>query len=77
MVGKDKPGVEIVKLAAQEDCDIVVMSTHGRTGLKRAMLGSVADYVVHNIGASAVLLVRPGDVEVAGGALDSGKDRSG
>ncbi len=40
------------------------MSTHGRTGLKRAMLGSVANYVVHNVEDTAVLLVRPaGDVD--------------
>ncbi len=64
VIGEGKPGVEIVKLAKQERCDVVVMSTHGRTGLKRAMLGSVANYVVHNIEETAVLLVRPaGDVD--------------
>jgi nucleotide-binding universal stress UspA family protein len=61
MVGEGKPGVEIVKLATQERCDVVVISTHGRTGLKRAMLGSVPDYVVHNLEGPAVLLVRPAD----------------
>jgi nucleotide-binding universal stress UspA family protein len=61
VIGEGKPGVEIVKLAAQERCDVVVISTHGRTGVKRAMLGSVADYVVHNVEDAAVLLVRPGD----------------
>lgn len=54
-----KPGVEIVKLAKQAGCDVIVISTHGRTGLKRAMIGSVADYVVHNVEDTAVLLVRP------------------
>ncbi len=64
VIREGKPGVEIVKLAKQERCDVVVMSTHGRTGLKRAMLGSVANYVVHNIEDTAVLLVRPaGDVD--------------
>lgn len=61
VVGEGKPGVEIVKLAKQDRCDVVVISTHGRTGLKRAMLGSVADYVVHNLEGPAVLLVRPAD----------------
>jgi nucleotide-binding universal stress UspA family protein len=59
VIGEGKPGVEIVKLATQEGCDVVVISTHGRTGLKRAMLGSVADYVVHNLEGPTVLLVRP------------------
>ena len=59
LVGSGKPGPEIVKAAADEGCDVIVMSTHGRTGLQRAMLGSVANYVVHNVENAAVLLVRP------------------
>ena len=35
------------------------MATHGRTGMRRAILGSVADYVVSQIKGAAVLLVRP------------------
>ena len=57
--GEGKPGEAIVEFAQREGCDLVVMSTHGRTGVRRAMLGSVADYVVHNLSAAAVLLVRP------------------
>ena len=45
--------------ASEEACDLIVMSTHGRTGLKRALLGSVANYVVHSVEGAAVLLVRP------------------
>lgn len=60
VVREGKPGPEIVKLAAEEDCDVIVMSTHGRTGLSRAMLGSVANYVAHNVTDRALLLVRPG-----------------
>lgn len=54
-----KPGAEIVRFAAETSCDIVVMATHGRTGMRRAILGSVADYVVSHIKGAAVLLVRP------------------
>jgi hypothetical protein len=50
VIAEGKPGVKIVKLASLEHCDAVVISTHGRTGLKRAMLGSVADYVAHDTG---------------------------
>ncbi|WP_155299275.1 universal stress protein [Deinococcus kurensis] len=39
--------------------DLIVMSTHGRSGLGRALLGSVAEGVVHHAGAP-VLLVRAG-----------------
>jgi nucleotide-binding universal stress UspA family protein/CBS domain-containing protein len=31
-----------------EKCDLVVLSTHGRTGLKRLLVGSVAQYVMRN-----------------------------
>jgi len=43
-----------------EHADIVVMATHGRGGLSRAWLGSVADHCVRH-GKHPVLLVRPGD----------------
>lgn len=38
--------------------DLVVMATHGRTGLARAFIGSVTEQVVHNAGCP-VLCVRP------------------
>lgn len=37
---------EIVGLAASLDADLIVMGTHGRRGLARAFLGSVAEKVV-------------------------------
>ena len=53
------PSQTIVRCAEDEGCDLIVMATHGRSGLGRAVLGSVADYVVRNTPHSAVLLVRP------------------
>ncbi len=46
--------------ARERDVDLIVISTHGRGGLDRAWLGSVADRVVRGAGVP-VLLVRPGD----------------
>lgn len=60
-----RPGPRIVETAAELGCDVVVMSTHGRSGVKRAFLGSVAGYVVNHIENAAVLLVRPRDVPSA------------
>lgn len=37
---------EIVELAKAEAYDLIVISTHGHTGLKHALLGSVAERVV-------------------------------
>src|SRR4051794_15128968 len=40
------PADEIVKLAEEENVDLIVMATHGRTGFKRLLMGSVAEEVV-------------------------------
>jgi nucleotide-binding universal stress UspA family protein len=37
---------EIVGVARETPCDLIVMGTHGRTGLRRALLGSVAEQVM-------------------------------
>jgi nucleotide-binding universal stress UspA family protein len=37
---------EIVNLATDERADLIIMGTHGRTGLNRLLLGSVADRVI-------------------------------
>jgi universal stress protein A len=40
------PAASIVKLADDERVDMIVMGTHGRTGLLRMLMGSVAEAVV-------------------------------
>jgi len=49
---------EIIKLADETQADVVAMSTHGRSGIGRWVLGSVADRVLHE-GNTPLLLVRP------------------
>jgi nucleotide-binding universal stress UspA family protein len=46
VVRSGKPWREIESLAATTGADLVVMGTHGRTGVSRALLGSVAEKVV-------------------------------
>ncbi|HLZ26881.1 MAG TPA: universal stress protein [Chloroflexota bacterium] len=57
-VRQGKPAVEIGEVAREHGAAAVVMATHGRTGLVRTLLGSVAGEVLH-LGASPVILVRP------------------
>jgi nucleotide-binding universal stress UspA family protein len=45
-VVEGKPSREIVGYAESTDCDLVVMGTHGRGGIDRLLLGSVAESVV-------------------------------
>lgn len=40
------PAREIVGYATDHNCDLVVMGTHGRSGVDRLLLGSVAERVV-------------------------------
>jgi nucleotide-binding universal stress UspA family protein len=49
---------EIVRYARENGIDIIVMATHGHTGLARLVFGSVASRVLAS-GACPVLLVRP------------------
>jgi nucleotide-binding universal stress UspA family protein len=51
-------GAEITRFAADKHVDLIVMATHGHTGLARLALGSVAAKVVE-AGVAPVLLVRP------------------
>jgi len=40
------PGSRIVEVATESDAGLIVISSHGRTGLNRMLLGSVAERVV-------------------------------
>jgi nucleotide-binding universal stress UspA family protein len=42
------PATEIVRVAADHQVDVIVMGTHGRAGLSRLLLGSVAEAVHRN-----------------------------
>lgn len=53
-----KPYAEIVRRAEAWHADLVVVGSHGRTGISRALLGSVAEHVVR-IAHCAVLVSRP------------------
>jgi len=53
------PAQTVRELSQEEHVDLVVMTTHGRSGLKRAIMGSVADAVVRESGRP-VLVIRPG-----------------
>ena len=39
-------GAEVLRLADEVRCDLIVLGTHGRTGLGRLLMGSVAEQVV-------------------------------
>jgi len=57
------PSREIAAYAAHQGIDLVVMGTHGRTGVSRALLGSVAEAVVRR--ATCRVLTVPADLQPA------------
>jgi nucleotide-binding universal stress UspA family protein len=50
--------LKILDVAREEGCDLLVVGTHGRTGMGRVLLGSVADRIVRGAGRP-VVTVRP------------------
>ncbi len=59
MVVTGPPAIQVVDIAKDTPNSLVIMSTHGRSGVGRFVLGSVADRVVRHAG-SPVLLMRAG-----------------
>ncbi len=53
------PVSEVVEYANENDIDLIVMGTHGRTGFKRAVLGSVAESVIRKANCPVLALKEP------------------
>ena len=51
---------EIIEVAREQKCDMIIMATHGYTGLRHALVGSVAEKIVRHA-PCPVLTVRPDD----------------
>jgi len=52
------PAESIIEFSQKDHVDMVIMTTHGKSRLKRAIMGSVADAVIRESG-KPVLVVRP------------------
>lgn len=44
----ERPSAAVVRLAGDENADLLVLGTHGRTGLQKFILGSFAQGVIHH-----------------------------
>jgi len=68
-----EPASEIVRYARDAGMDLIVMGTHGRTGMERLLMGSVAEKVLRDAHCSVLVVKLPrgqthakADVEVVG-----------
>lgn len=50
------PGEQIGRLAEEEQADLIVMGTHGRSGLRRLLMGSVAETVLRRANCPVLTL---------------------
>jgi nucleotide-binding universal stress UspA family protein len=48
LVRRGRPANEIIEAAKELDADLIVIPTHGHTGLKHVVFGSTAEYVVRH-----------------------------
>jgi nucleotide-binding universal stress UspA family protein len=53
------PGEIIIAAAREANVDLIVMGTHGRTGIKRLVLGSVAEHVLRHAPCPVVTVRSP------------------
>lgn len=62
MLGNGTPYVEIIKYARENGMDLIMVSTHGRTGLAHAFLGSTAEKIIRKA-PCPVMVIRHPDFE--------------
>jgi len=69
VVRAPRPELGILEVARDGGFDLLVLGTHGRTGLKHILLGSVAERVVQLAGCPVLTVRQPGqDFEHPGAA---------
>jgi universal stress protein A len=62
IVRQGKAFMEIIREAKEKDMDLIVMGSHGRTGISHMLMGSVAEKVVRKAGCP-VLIVRDKNIQ--------------
>jgi nucleotide-binding universal stress UspA family protein len=60
---------EILRVAEESHCDVIVLGTHGRTGLARLLMGSVAEQVVRRACCPVLMVKGPFPPAQPGAAL--------
>jgi len=58
-IDEGKPFVKIIEAAKSYDVDLIVMGTHGRTGLRQTLIGSVAEKVVRKAPCPVMIVKHP------------------
>ncbi|NWF89198.1 MAG: universal stress protein [Ignavibacteriaceae bacterium] len=59
IVKTGKPFVEIIETASAEDVDLIIIATHGHTGIEHVLFGSTAEKVVRKAPCPVLTLREP------------------
>jgi nucleotide-binding universal stress UspA family protein len=59
LVWEGQPGEAIIDAAEAEVADLIVLGTHGRTGIDRSLFGSVSDHVIRHAPCPVVVVRGP------------------
>ena len=59
LVEEGDPALKILQVAGEINADLIVMGTHGRTGLGRILMGSVAEEVVRRAVCPVLTVTNP------------------
>ncbi|OAI46797.1 hypothetical protein AYO44_10705 [Planctomycetaceae bacterium SCGC AG-212-F19] len=54
-----EPATEIVREATERPCELIVLGSHGRTGLVRVLLGSIAEQVMRQAPCPVLIVKTP------------------
>lgn len=60
MIVSGTPFLEIIRTAKEKEVDLIVIATHGRTGLEHVLFGSVAEKVVRKAPCSVFVVKQSG-----------------
>ncbi len=58
MLKKGVPETDIVELAMEQQANLIVMGTHGRSGIKHILIGSTSEEVVRAVHCD-IIIVKP------------------
>ena len=58
---RGSPVVEILTFAEAENIDLIVMASHGRTGLSRLLMGSIAEGIMRKAQCPVLIVKQPAD----------------
>lgn len=59
VLAEGDPATEILRIAQERQTDLIVMGTHGRTGLRRFLMGSVAEQLVRRATCPVLTVPQP------------------